>query len=32
MDGFRKKGSITVEAVLVVPVCLMVCFFLLHGE
>ena len=30
MDGFRKKGSITVEAVLVVPVCLMVCFFLLQ--
>lgn len=30
MDGFRKKGSLTVEAVLVVPVCLMVCFFLLQ--
>ena len=31
MDGFRKKGSLAVEAVLVVPVCLMVCFFLLQA-
>ena len=30
MDGFRKKGSFTVEAVFVVPVCLMVVFFLLQ--
>ena len=30
MDGFKKRGSFTVEAVFVVPVCLMVVFFLLQ--
>lgn len=30
MDVFRKKGSLTVEAVFVVPLCLLVCFFLLQ--
>lgn len=31
MDAFRKKGSLTVEAAFVVPLCLMVCFFLLQA-
>jgi hypothetical protein len=30
MAGFKQKGSLTVEAVFVVPVCLMVCFLLLQ--
>lgn len=31
MVGFRKKGSLTVEAVFVVPICLLVCFLLLQA-
>lgn len=30
MAGFRKKGSLTVEAVFVVPLCLLVCFLLVQ--
>ena len=30
MDGFKRKGSMTVEAVFVVPVCLIVCFLLMQ--
>ena len=31
MAGFRKKGSLTVEAVFVVPICLLVCFLLMQS-
>lgn len=30
MAGFKRKGSLTVEAVFVVPICLLVCFVLLQ--